>query len=229
VSISGGGRRHQSAAAVAKVAVWESAPKALRAQNAMGVSLAWVGVQAMSAAEVQATLGLTDTGSTGNYYDFPMGGVVIPNNWYLLAAKPCDHAIRSEPILSELSARSSVMACSIEEHVMFMSAALWRGGREVWSVQHRGGDYGETDLVVKGSPPDTFESLRARCFAAQESASAADIRVDYVADIPLELARSFVGFRHDMANPEIDGRFHALQLQPDGRLAKAARPWWKFW
>jgi hypothetical protein len=198
----------------------------------MGVSLAWVGVQATTAEDVQAMLGLTDAGSTGHYYDFPIVGLAIPNDWYLLAAKRCDHAIRSDAILSHLSARTSVVACSIEEHVMFMSAALWRDGREVWSVQHRGGDYGVTDLVVKGSPPEAFEGLRDRCFAAQEQESArdADIGVDYVADIPLELARSIVGFKHDEINPGIDDTsFRALRLEPGGRLAKAARPWWKFW
>jgi hypothetical protein len=196
----------------------------------MGISLAWVGVQAMTAGDVQSTIGLTDTGLSGHYYDFPIVGLAIPNNWYLLAAKSCDHAIRSNPILSKLSARTSVIACSIEEHVMFMSAALWRDSREIWSVQHRGGDYGDTDLIVKGALPDTFDDVRARCFAAQESASATGVGVDYVADIPLELARSIVGFRHDEINPGIgDKSFRALRAEPTGLLAKAARPSWKFW
>jgi hypothetical protein len=53
----------------------------------MGISLAWVGVQAVAADEVLATLGVTGTGLVGRYYDFPMAGLAIPNNWYLLAAK----------------------------------------------------------------------------------------------------------------------------------------------
>jgi hypothetical protein len=196
----------------------------------MGISLAWVGVKAAIAEDVRAMLGLIETGAIGRYFDFPISGLSLQNSWYLLAAKPCDHAIRSEPILSSLSAKTSVVACSIEEHVMFMSAALWRNGREIWSVQHRGGDYGDTDLVIKGSPPDSFEELRSRCFAAQESARGDEVGVDYVADIPLELARSIVGFKHDEANPEIDdARFRALRQEPTGLLAKATRPRWKFW
>jgi hypothetical protein len=72
---------------------------------------------------------------------------------------------------------------------MFMSAALWRDGREIWSVQHRGGDYGVDDLVVKGSLPHHFGDVRAQCFAAQVPADAVDDNVDHVADIPL--ARAF--------------------------------------
>jgi hypothetical protein len=110
---------------------------------------------------------------------------------------------------------------------MFASAAFWRDGREVWSVQHQG-DKAVTDLVVKGVPPSNFEDVRARCFAAQELAEPDD--VDYVFDIPLDLAKSIVGFRHDQINPEIDDTsFRALAKGPVGLLAKVMKPKWKFW
>jgi hypothetical protein len=140
----------------------------------------------------------------------------------------CDHAIRSEPVLSELSFSASVIACSIEEHVMFMSSALF-GDQEIWSVQHRGGDCGDTDLVVKGLPPDNLKDLSARCFAAQESARSDSIGVDYVADIPMLLAKSIAGFKCDEINPETDAAFRALHQEPTGLLARATRPRWKFW
>ncbi|HEY6271879.1 MAG TPA: hypothetical protein VIX19_07790, partial [Terriglobales bacterium] len=100
---------------------------------------------------------------------------------------------------------------------------------EIWSVQHRGGDYGVNDLVVKGVPPGNFEDLRARCFAAQESARSDSIGVDYVADIPMLLAKSIIGFKYDEIKPEIEARFRALRQEPTGLLAKATRPRWKFW
>lgn len=113
---------------------------------------------------------------------------------------------------------------------MFMSAALWRGGREIWGVRHRGGDFGDTDLVVEGTPPDVFQDLRASYLETQTSLRGTDPRVDYVADIPLELARSVVGFRYDVINPGIDDTtFRALRSDPAGLLAQAARPRWKFW
>jgi len=193
----------------------------------MGVSLAWIGVQAMAAKDVQGALGLVETGASGSLYDFPIAGMALSNGCYLLTATPCDHAICSEPVLSGLSTKASIVACSIEEHVMFMSAALWRHGEAIWSVQHRGGDYGDTDLVVEGALPENFAELRARCFAAQESAGGNG--VDYVADIPLLLAKSIVGFKHDETNTEIDENFRALRQEPTGLLARATRPKWKFW
>ena len=132
----------------------------------MGISLAWIGVQARTPNDVQEMLGLTETGASGEFFDFAIAGIVLPNDWYLLTALSCDHWIRSDVILAELSAHTPVVACSIEEHVMFVSTAQWRAGEQVWSVQHRGGDYGVDDLVIEGTPPDyvpEIHRLRGEC------------------------------------------------------------------
>jgi hypothetical protein len=198
----------------------------------MGVSLAWVGIQATTAEQIHATLGLTETGSSGLFYDFPIAGLALSNGWYLLAAKPCDHLILSQPVLSELSRAASVVACSIEEHVMFQSAALWRGGKQIWRVQHRGGEGDINDLMVDGVPPDNFEDVRAHYFAAQEQESAqrGGPRVDHVAEIPLVLAKSIVGFKHDEINLDSDDMsFRELREELNGLLTKGRRPKWRFW
>ena len=113
---------------------------------------------------------------------------------------------------------------------MDMSASFWRDGREIWNVHHRGGDYGVMDLVVRGSLPEAFDDLRARTFARQAAAGGDDLGVDYIAGIPLDLARSIVGFQHDEINPGIDNAgFRALRQEATGLLAGARRGWWKFW
>ncbi len=66
-------------------------------------------------------LGLSETGASGGLYDFPITGAGLANGWYLITAMQCDHAIRSEAVLRELSSMASAIACSIEKHVMFMS------------------------------------------------------------------------------------------------------------
>ena len=73
----------------------------------MGVSLAWIGVQAMAAKDVQAALGLVETGASGGFYDFPIAGVALSNGYYLLTAKPCEHAICSESTGSQISSATS--------------------------------------------------------------------------------------------------------------------------
>jgi hypothetical protein len=195
----------------------------------MGVSFCWVGVEAKTADEVYAKLGVSETGASGDCYDFPISGLMLPGSWFLLTAKGCDHAILSSRVLSKISAGGSAIACSIEEHVMYQSAAMWRDGREIWSVKHRGGDYGVLDLVVSGAPTEPFEELRTYYFSEQMAAGGASADVDHIAEIPLELARSITGFKHDAINPDIDDRFRELRGQPGGLLAEAARPRWKFW
>jgi hypothetical protein len=196
----------------------------------MGVSLSWVAVRATTANELYTKLGLAETGARGDYYDFPMAGLTLPSSWHLLTTNQCEHQILSAQVLRELSAGSSAVACSVEEHVMYMSAALWRDGREIWSVQHRGGDYGIMDLVIRGSPPEVLENLRSRYFALQAAAGGANADVDHIADIPLELAKSIVGFKHDEINPGIDDTsFRALRQESTGLPAGPTRPKWKFW
>ena len=118
---------------------------------------------------------------------------------------------------------------------MYASAAFWQGGLEIWSVQHRG-DRDIMDIVVKGSPPDQFEALRTRYVAEQARENATSAEVDYIFEIPLELARSIVLFRHDTSSPGIDDNdFGELQQEATGLLGEgggrpdAPTPWWKFW
>jgi hypothetical protein len=192
----------------------------------MGQSLSWIGVQTMTAAELYTKLGLAETGERGDYLQFAMSGQELPNHWYLLVAKRCDHLILSDG----LSAECSIVACSIEEHVAYMSTSFWRNRREIWNVHHRGGDHGVMDLVVRGSLPAAFDDLRARAFARQAAAGGQDAGVDYVAGIPQDLARSIVGFQYDEINPGIDNAgFRALRQEATGPLADARRGWWKFW
>src|SRR5262245_1465503 len=107
--------------------------------------------------------------------------------------------------------------CSIEEHVMHTAAGFWQRGQKVWRVLHRGGTHGVMGLVVDGSPPPAFETLRSRKFALQ----AADTDVDHIFDILFELARSIVGFRNDELSSGIDYTdFRALQLESNGLLGQ---------
>jgi hypothetical protein len=170
----------------------------------MGLSVVWVGVQTAAPTEVHARLGVVETGTTGGCYDFDTAGQMRENGWYILAGKRCNNRLVSDKVLKVLSADTSVVACSVEEHVNDMSTAFWRNGAGIWRVQHRG-DIDVMDLEVDGTPPDSFEEIRARYFALQEAAPSVDTRGnstwdmgrDYIAAIPMELAYALVGFSYD--------------------------------
>jgi hypothetical protein len=119
----------------------------------MGYSLAWVGLENALAAELYAERAVVESGARGHFYAFPIAGLALPNKWYVLTAKGCDHSIGSSRVLSSLSAKRTIVACVAEEHMMYSSCALWREGQQVWAVRHRGGDFGIMDLVTEGSLP----------------------------------------------------------------------------
>jgi hypothetical protein len=100
--------------------------------------------------------------------------------------------ILSDGILSELSAECSIVACSIEERVMYMSTSFGEPSGNLERAS-RGGDHGVMDLVVRGTLPAAFDDLRARAFARQAAAAGDDAGVDDIAGIPQGLARSIVG------------------------------------
>src|SRR5262249_27451722 len=143
----------------------------------VGFSLSWIAIEGTSSDLLLNQLGLSETGEQGFMLEFPLAGLMLPSGWYLIMAKGCDHRMLSDQVLGSLSTGASVVACSVEEHVMFASATLWREGRKVWSVRHRGGDHGIMDLTVDGVPPDDFDRIRSELFnnQAAEGGESADV------------------------------------------------------
>ncbi|TIL82515.1 MAG: hypothetical protein E5Y89_04795 [Mesorhizobium sp.] len=80
---------------------------------------------------------------------------------------------------------------------MFSRAELWSAGKNVWRVWHSG-DKEVSDLQTTGDLPASFETLRQRAFSQQDKEG----DVDYVFDIPLDLAAELTGFRHDEGAPD---------------------------
>ena len=85
-------------------------------------------------------------------------------------------------------------------------------------------------VVIDGQAPTRFAELRELYFERQAGAGGEEADVDHIAEIPLELARSYVGFKHDAINLGIsDTGFHALKKDTPGLLDEARKPKWKFW
>lgn len=196
----------------------------------MGVSLSWIAIEGKSGEEVQRQLGLADTGERGDCLDFPITGLGLANGWYLVMADECDHKMLSDRVAVSLSSGASVIGCSVEERVLASSAMLWRQGKRIWSVQHRGGVHGIMDLVIDGRLPDGFYQLRDVYCARQVSAGGAKAGADLIFEIPLALAKSFVGVHHDEPLSGVEaGACHVLTIKPNGLLAEATKPWWRVW
>jgi len=197
----------------------------------MGHSMSWLAVKDADPEAVCARLGLVRSGGFDSYYSYPqhpfLGGV-LETGWYVILRHRCDDPIVLDEVLSSMSAGAMVIAASIEEHVMFCSATCWSEGKELWRVRHEA-EKGITDLQVSGTPPPELEDIRQRAFIRQMVEGEEGAGVDYIFDVPLHLAQSVVGFKHDEETP--GGELELFEiLRVDERAdnpPKAKR--WKLW
>ena len=123
--------------------------------------------------------------------------------------------------LRRLSAGCEVVTCGVEEHVMVSEATLWRAGQCVWRVSHDGAQ-GVENLHVEGELPPAFASIRDRLFCEQQAPASSQFPADYIFDIPVELAKSLTGYRHDEDTPGLAANsFDVLEHRGPFSLVKS--------
>lgn len=182
----------------------------------MGYSVSWLAVRGKDANLVRQQLGLQQTGQREEIPESPVLGSDLPTGWYLVFANRCDYAENAG--LDRLSVDCEVVACSVEEHVMVSAASGWKDGRNTWAITHDS-QRGPEDLEVEGEPPSVFSAIRERLNAQQAERGDAD----YIFDIPVEVAESLTGFRHD---EDIE---HAAAEPFEVLAAAKTKRWWQIW
>lgn len=175
----------------------------------MGYSLSWLAFRGRTAEAVWAELRLRATGEHGVGRS-PFLGTTLPDGWSLVLNDPGDRFV-DEDLLSRLSRGCEAVACFLEEHVMFSQASGWRDGRQLWLVKHDC-ERGPMHLDVTGEPPALFGPIRE---AHEDRQRAADEDVDHIFDVPIELAKALVGFRHDELTQELDAFEVLVELPPE--------------
>lgn len=196
----------------------------------MGFVISWIACDGKSPELLHEELGCRTSGELGEPFDYPLVGRILPSGWYVMVANRYDHAIVSAPVLSRVSQGCCVIACSIEEHVMYCASSLWRDGEKCWGLEHQGDREDVTDLTVTGNPPEAFRQIRQAYADKQADEPPGRDRVDWFFEIPLELAGNATGFRHDNAIPGIESEsFEILELIGSGLLASRTKPWWRLW
>jgi hypothetical protein len=179
-----------------------------------------------------ARLGFVATEQRADYAEHPVCARPIPGDWSLLVAKGCEHRIVAEDQLAALSGDCDVVACTLEEHVIFSSCEWWSRGRREWRVAH---DAQKTidHLETSGALPADFAEMRARTAeqqVAEDGQDGQDAEVDLFFEVPLALAQARVGFKHDELNGfETDGTFQVLADASATSSGRSERPWWMFW
>jgi len=179
----------------------------------MGVSLSFLAIKGAAPADIHRALGVTDTGvaSPADAYPIPsVRGAALPDGWYVVLLDDVLHPlIKSRAILKRLSRGCEVIACQIEEHDMYSGCFGLRDGELAWSVVHNSNE-DRDHLNVTGEPPAALAEIEMRLRKEQARHQPGAAGVDYIFEIPLELAAACCGYRHDVSTPEGEPAFTIL-------------------
>jgi len=159
----------------------------------MGYSLSWAAVKNGEPESVHACLGVRPTGVFEEIAESAVNGALLPSGWYLVLFNRKE---LGDATLKQLSLLGEVVHCFVEDHVMFSSASGWSHGRLVWSVVHNC-EKGRYHLETKGVVPASLKTIHERLRTAQYTEGGEESDVDYIYDVPAELAKDLTGFRHD--------------------------------
>jgi hypothetical protein len=162
----------------------------------MGYSLSWAALKGGNLQSACAALGLRATGKREEIAESKIAGAALPSGWYVIVFNRTEI---KDKTLEKLSQAGEVVGCFVEDHVMFSSASAWKNGRRVWYVAHNGEEDRVLHLETSGQLPPEFEEIRKKVFAEQEQENAGRKEVDYVFELPAELAKELTGFRHDQS------------------------------
>lgn len=163
----------------------------------MGFKISWYAVQGRTKAAALAIAGLVDTGVHEEVPESPYSATEFPGNWVIVWSE--DFEFASAEHLGPLSVDGAILSCQLHEGIMYSAARFHENGKELWSVSHSSWE-GLDNLEISGVPPAQLAGIRAEQIAKQreqEPMTESGMSVDHVWDVPVMLAASICGHRHD--------------------------------
>lgn len=162
----------------------------------MGFSVTWCAVREEDAQKLLEQVCLSSTGETEEFPESPVSMAKLDTGWRIIWCNKYGSPILEQQHLVDISRECDVLLCLVEEHVMASSSEFWSGGDRKWLISHQG-DNGPKGLNATGELPACFPAIRAEMEEAQLVEGGDDADVDYIFEIPLKVAQSLVGFKHD--------------------------------
>jgi hypothetical protein len=133
----------------------------------------------------------------------------LDTGWRVIWCNEYGSRVFDSRTIEAASLASDILLCLIEEHVMASSAELWSQGKRKWKISHEG-ENGPKGLDALGELPECFNDIRTEMEQIQLSEGGEAADVDYIFEIPLKVAQSIVGFKHDETCPHIKAGFTVL-------------------
>jgi len=160
----------------------------------MGFQVAWVAIRDVEPTDVLAFYNLASNGENGEYPEALISAVELPNNWYLIHFNDFLPSQIDDEVLLELSKLGHVISCQVHEGMMASVVRSYHAAKKLWSVVHNA-QVGIDNLDVSGFVPKAFDNIYEQ--VEQNYKEDPHGGIDYYFDIPIELARSIVGYRYD--------------------------------
>jgi hypothetical protein len=159
----------------------------------MGFHASWAAARAQQDAVIVAG-GFVDTGEVVEPGDVGLYAVEPPGGWVVLFGDGWDAMERITPELAARLGRAfgEAVFFSTDDTSMCAIATGYTDGAARWSVVYDGSK-GISRPVVEGDAPGQLAEIVAVCERQQKGVA----DCDYMYEIPTELARVLVGFRHD--------------------------------
>lgn len=168
----------------------------------MGIAISWCTVPEPDGDSFLARLNLSDSGRRERFPESAIAVAHLDTGWRLAWFNADFCPFYDESRRREYSRYCEMLFCRVEEHCMASLAEFWADGTCKWKIAHEGID-GPRGIETFGDLPRGFEQIRKEMEAAQEREGGEGAEVDYLFEIPLLMAQSLTGFKHDESCPHI--------------------------
>lgn len=168
----------------------------------MGFHVGWISVNGKTPNEVQAGLGLIETGAREFVPESELTGTQLPSGWYMVFVNDLTARELEDDVLATLSQGADVMSFVVEETSMVSLAKGFSDGHHAWEVVHNSSK-GLDHLETQGRLPACFPVVKDHLLG--ESKAAGQHHADYLFDVPAALSKSITGYRHDEDIEGVDG------------------------
>lgn len=175
----------------------------------MGFSLSWLAVKGKSSQAIRDELGFRPTGEKEKIPESDLSAVEMPNGWYLIVSNHTEQVVPDATLQQLSSFGCELVTCFVEEHVTVSNATGWSNGQMKWSVTHDA-QKDQKHLAIQGEPPAGFSGIRDNLFEKQTGKD----DCDYIFDIPVETAKSVVGYRYDQDVPGLSADVFEVLTAP---------------
>ena len=129
---------------------------------------------------LQAICSPSNSGPTGGREEEPESNIdaaEVPGGWYLILFNRRE--IDDLLLAARLSAKSEVVSCFVEYHVMYSSGAGRNRGWQIWKIFHDC-ENGRDHLDVLGNPSPEPNPIRERLTQEQNAAGGEKADVDSI-------------------------------------------------